>query len=111
MTAKIKSIESLKNIKSPMLETKDGFVIDWNSRYFQSDFPQGLIIIKSIAKIVNTSSPNIDRVIMWYQKCTGLKFYNEDGSFGKDIVLCNIPQNYGIHTPIDLIRFYQNTNC
>lgn len=110
MTAKIRSIESLRNIKSPMLETKDGFVIDWNSRYFQSDFPQGLIIIKSIAKIVNISSPYIDRIIMWYQNCTGLEFYNEDGSFGKDIVLCNTPQNYGIHTSIDLIKFYQNAD-
>ena len=107
MTKKISSIASLKHIPSPMIETNEGYVIDWSSRYFTSDFPDGLMIIKSIGLITSTPTPQIDEIIMWYQSMIGKEYIKSGRELGKDSIECNIPQNNGIFTKEDLIRFYE----
>ena len=106
MTDKIRSIWSLGAIKSPMVSNDDGYAVDWGSRYFQSDFPHGLLIIKSISKIVNVDTPTIDLIIGWYQDSLGKSYVLKDGTFGKDILECNIPHNFGIDSLEKLRLFY-----
>ncbi|MDD6252762.1 MAG: NAD/NADP octopine/nopaline dehydrogenase family protein [Bacteroidales bacterium] len=72
MTAKIKSIESFKNIESPMVEVEGGWEPDFNSRYFTEDFPYGLRMIYELAHRNGVSCPNIDKVFEWgMEKCQG----------------------------------------
>lgn len=68
MTAKLRSIQAFKGILSPMTETEGGWQLDWNSRYFISDFPYGLKIIRDLARIFDTSTPEMDTLWMWFEQ-------------------------------------------
>ena len=71
MTKKIRSIKSLHNLSSPMKKQGEGWIPDFNSRYFTADFPYGLAIIEELAEIVGISAPNIKNIMNWYRKVTG----------------------------------------
>lgn len=71
LTAKMRSIESLHNLGSPMVKKGDGFIPDFNSRYFKADFPYGLAIIKSFADVLGIDVPNVDDTLNWYRTLTG----------------------------------------
>lgn len=93
LTEKIKSIKSLRNIKTPMIRTNKGYIPDFKNRYFKADFPYGLEIIKEISLLFNNLTPNIDEVLDWYYKITDTK---------KEFYL----RNFGINTIEDFIRIY-----
>lgn len=65
---KIKSIDAFKGIKSPMVETEQGWIPDFNSRYFTEDFGYGLKFIYQLARKNKIISPNIDKVFLWGSK-------------------------------------------
>lgn len=94
---KLRSIQAFKEIKSPMIKVDNGYKVDWDSRYFTEDFPYGLSIIKAFAEIYNLKTPYIDKVLNWY--------YNISNNIMSD----RIPQNFGIITPYDVIKFYKNS--
>ena len=71
LARKLRSIEAFKGIKAPMKETAEGFVPDFQSRYFTEDFPYGLALVKRLAKEHNVSVPTIDRVLEWGMKTLG----------------------------------------
>lgn len=108
MTKKLRSIQSLSGILSPMVETEDGFKVDWNSRYFRADFPYGLAIIRGIADLVGVDVPSVDTVLSWYADQIGSEYYSKDGSFtGSGLAETGIPQNYGICSKDMLISLYK----
>jgi hypothetical protein len=104
LTRKICSIESFKGIPTPMLTTADGFVPDFQSRYFTEDVPYGLLIIKGVAEITATATPAIDTILTWAQKMMDKEYLVGTKLDGKDIAGSPIPQNSGITTIDDLIR-------
>lgn len=106
LTKKISSIPSLSTLKSPMTETNKGYKVDYSSRYFTADFPDGIVIIKSIALLCDVHTPMMDKIIFWYQKMTNKVYFKDSKTFGKDIVECNCPQNYGISNLMDFINYY-----
>lgn len=65
MTRKIQSIEAFSTILSPMKQTEEGWLPDFNSRYFTEDFPFGLRFIWELAHKNNVNTPTIDRVYEW----------------------------------------------
>lgn len=65
MTAKLRSIESLSTILSPMKQVNGGWVPDFESRYFTEDFPFGLKNIYELAKDNYINCPNIEKVFNW----------------------------------------------
>lgn len=65
LTAKIRSIEAFKTIKSPMRLNGSGWIPDFNSRYFTEDFAYGLKFIKDTAAKQNMTTPFIDMVYNW----------------------------------------------
>lgn len=71
MTAKIRSIKSLHELKSPMKKLPNGWIPDFDSRYFTADFPYGLAIIEELADIIGFFAPNIHKTMDWYRKVTG----------------------------------------
>ena len=65
LTNKIRSIEAFQSIKSPMVETTDGYILDVKSRYFTEDFPYGLKYIKDLAEKNSLNTPMIEEVYNW----------------------------------------------
>ena len=68
LTRKLRSIAAFQTIKAPMKQTENGFVPDFESRYFTEDFPYGLQIVKDLAKAHQIETPVIDRVLLWGNK-------------------------------------------
>ena len=66
MTAKIRNMEELKGLGSPMCKSGNGWKVDWNSRYFTADFPFGLKILIDIAKLFDVETPEMNKVWKWY---------------------------------------------
>ena len=71
MTKKIRSIKSLHNLTSPMKQVENGWIPDFQSRYFTADFPFGLAIIEELASVLNFDAPHICDTMAWYRKVTG----------------------------------------
>jgi len=104
LTRKISGIASFKEIPTPMLEIENGFIPDFQSRYFTEDIPFGLLIIKGVAAIAGTATPVIDTVITWAQMMMHKEYIINGKLEGKDIAETLIPQNAGIVTTAELIR-------
>lgn len=107
MTAKLSSISSFQNIKSPMKQVDNGWIPDFTSRYFLSDFPYGLCIIKSFAHILNINTPMIDKVLKWYAYICGKEYYVFDKFCGKDLAHLPLPQNHNLIDKECIYKFYK----
>jgi len=106
MSNKIRSIKAFKDIKAPMIKDAGRYIPDFNSRYFKEDFPYGLCIIKSFCYIAGIGTPIIDEMLQWYASTNNLEYY-VDGKFeGKDLEDLLLPQNYGINSVADIVKFY-----
>lgn len=72
MTRKISTIPAFKGLLSPMRElSAGGWVPDFSSRYFESDFRYGLRCIQEIARLASVPTPLIDEVLSWFYEVTG----------------------------------------
>lgn len=66
MAEKLKSIKAFKGLISPMKQAGQGWIPDFESRYFVADFSYGLKVIKDIAELFEVSTPHINTVWKWY---------------------------------------------
>ena len=69
LAKKFHDIPAFKGILSPMVQTPEGFVPDFHSRYFTEDFPYGMRYIVETAAKVQAPIPTIDRVYQWGCSC------------------------------------------
>ena len=65
LTRKISSIAAFQSIESPMKRVAEGWIPDFESRYFTEDFPFGLKYIWTLAKDLKVETPTIDKVYEW----------------------------------------------
>ena len=65
LAAKLSSIAGFKGITSPMIQTEEGWIPDFKSRYFTEDFPYGLKYIWQLARDHDIPTPVIDEVYQW----------------------------------------------
>lgn len=65
LAKKISSIPAFLSITAPMIQTDQGWIPDFSSRYFTEDFPFGLKYIKDLSTQHNISTPHIDQVLSW----------------------------------------------
>ena len=65
LTRKISSIAAFQSIESPMKRVEDGWIPDFESRYFTEDFPFGLKYIWTLANELDVPIPTIDKVYKW----------------------------------------------
>jgi hypothetical protein len=107
LTEKIRSIKSLSNIDSPLIEKDNMYFIDTNSRYFQEDFPFGLCIIKDFSVIANIDTPFIDKILNWYSSFFNLEYFVNGVFNGKDIHNLPLPRNFGINTKENVYNYYK----
>jgi len=109
MTAKLASIKAFENIKTPMIRTESGnFVPDKENRYFTNDFPFGLCVVRGFADILKVPTPEIDKVLKWYEGFAGVKYFEGDRFCGKDLAATAIPQNFRLKTKESIIDFYNS---
>lgn len=71
LTNKLRSIESLKGIKTPVISEGNKFIPDLSSRYFTADFPYGLSILKQLADFMEVEAVNIAETLEWYYNLSG----------------------------------------
>lgn len=90
---KLRSIPSLHNLSSPMVQVEGGWIPDFNSRYFTADFPYGLAIIEQVAQIVGMDVPNISKTMAWYRNVSGDKNRLELSAYG----ICTIQDIYRLY--------------
>ena len=107
MTEKISNIIAFKSIKTPMIATEQGYIPDFKSRYFLEDFPYGLCIIKGFCEIVRLKTPSINKVLMWFEKIAGIKYYIDGRFEGKDLKDLPLPKNYGLNSVEDIVAYYK----
>ena len=65
LTRKISSIPAFQTITSPMKRVEEGWIPDFESRYFTEDFPFGLKYIWTLANELNVDVPTIDKIYKW----------------------------------------------
>lgn len=106
MTTKIKSISSLSDITSPLIHRGKYYFLDADSRYFTEDFPFGLCVIKAFSLICGIETFTIDRVLKWYENVFKKEYYLNNQFCGKDLKCTSIPQNFGINTLSDVMKYY-----
>ncbi|MFT5872006.1 MAG: opine dehydrogenase [Clostridium sp.] len=107
MTAQISNKPALKNVLSPLIKTENGYIPDFNSRYFQEDFSYGLCIIKSFCELAKVKTPIIDKILMWFENFSGVEYYVDGRFIGKDLKGLPLPQNFGIKSIEDIFAFYK----
>lgn len=103
LTAKIRSIPSLKGIQSPMAASGAGWIPDLNSRYFTEDVPFGTVAIKAVAEMAGIQTPRIDGFIAWMQRHLQAAYVVEGRLNVPGCKGLPIPQNYGFFTLSDLL--------
>lgn len=107
MTKKLKSIEAFKVVKVPLVCKDNKYYPDWNNRMFTEDFPFGIAVIKYFAVLTETKVPTIDKILKFYKEKTGICYFNDDDSFGKDIENTGVPALYGLDTLEKITDFYK----
>lgn len=65
LTRKIRSIAAFQGIQAPMRQTPEGYIPDFQSRYFTEDFPFGLRFIRQLLHDQGIPCPHIDEVFAW----------------------------------------------
>ena len=75
---KIRSITAFKGIKTPLKEVDGGYIPDFSSRYFISDFAYGLTILYQVARFVQVPTPTIDMLLNWFRE---LRICNQSFDF------------------------------
>ena len=106
MSRKLKSIESFKVVAVPLKQEGDGYIPDLESRMFVEDYPFGVCIIKDFALILGVETPTVDMLLDFYEKLSGHKYFDSDGSYTEEIKNTGIPGINGLKTKEDIIRFY-----
>lgn len=67
MTAKIRSIAAFKGLTTPMKRVGNGWIPDFDSRYFKTDFPYGIKIICDICELFGVEHANAEKLWSWYR--------------------------------------------
>lgn len=106
LTLKFHSIPSYYPLTLPMIREAGGYRPDFSSRFYTEDMPFGVSIIKGLGLLAGVGTPTIDIILDWYFQMTGKRYFETDGSFGKDIEETAIPQLFGINNTEALKEFY-----
>ena len=94
LTKKLRSIQSLSRIFSPMKQTADGWVPDFDNRYFSCDFHFGLDLLEQFAAILRVNAPMMNEIMNWYRRAVRV---NEHA--------LELAQS-GLHSKQDIYDFY-----
>jgi hypothetical protein len=92
----VRSNKAYEEIMHPLVETTDGrFLPDFTSRYLTEDIPFGMVPLKGMAKLLEVSTPTMDKVIAWAQELLGKEYLVNGALEGKDLHETSCPQSCG----------------
>ena len=77
LARKLRSIEAFKGIPAPMKPVANGFIPDFQSRYFTEDFPYGLAIVRRLMQEHQIPAPTIERIYQWGISSVGASADNQ----------------------------------
>lgn len=103
MTRTIRSIRALKGLKVPLRATADGYVPDFEHRFFTEDIYHGLVSVRGIASLAGVRTPAIDKVLRWAGRLVGRRFIRGGRLLASENPDLPIPENFGIHTREELV--------
>jgi len=98
VTGVFKTNVGLTGFRSPMKEEDGKWLIDFKSRYFTEDIPEGLCMYKGIAELAGVPTPTIDFIIGFFQKFMGKEYVKDGKLAGADVGETKSPQRFGITT-------------
>ncbi len=107
MATVFRSNQRLNKAKAPMLQTENGFVPDFSSRFWLDDIPFGLCVVFGIAEILGVAMPVTAKMISTQQAWLGKRYITTGDAprlAGEDVGETNAPQRYGVSTPDALRR-------
>merc|ERR1712217_197709 len=87
-----------KGFKCPLKQEGDGWVPDFENRYFTEDIPCGLCTYKGVAELFGIKTPFIDELVGWAQRHMGKEYIVNGALTGKDVPEMFVPQRWGITT-------------
>ncbi len=94
-----------QGLTHPMLETGDGkFMPNFKYRYLSEDVPNGMVVTKGIAELLDVPTPNMDTIIEFAQEKLGKSYLVSGRVAGPDIKETRAPQRFGIHSIDDFIK-------
>ena len=85
-------------IPTPMNRVEDGYIPNYQSRFFLEDIPYGLVVLKGLAELVGVATPTIDRVLTWCQEKMGRQYLVQGKLQGSDVAESGAPQRWGIQS-------------
>jgi opine dehydrogenase len=106
LSQKIKSIKAFKGIETEMIYTREGYMPDFQSRYFLEDIPFGLVMLRGIGEITKVKTPTMDLIIQWAQLHMDKQFIDNGKLNGKDMSNTSAPQMFNINSLENLVDFY-----
>ena len=77
LARKLRSIEAFNGIPAPMKPVANGFMPDFQSRYFTEDFPYGLAIVRRLMQEHQIPAPTIERIYQWGISSVGASADNQ----------------------------------
>jgi hypothetical protein len=86
---------SYTGLLAPMIESENGFVPDFQSRYLTEDMPYGLLVMRGIAELAGVAMPMVDEVVFWAQSRLGKRYMVEGKLQGAELLSTRTPQRYG----------------
>ena len=76
---------TLNNIKTPVIKSSTGYDISKKSRFFTDDIFYGLCIFKSIAQYLDLETLQLDELLRWAAKITGIVILDKDNHLSKTL--------------------------
>ncbi|CAG8685433.1 16220_t:CDS:2, partial [Funneliformis caledonium] len=81
-----------------------GYKPDFSTRYMWDDIPYGLVVLRSVASLLDVEVPCIDEVLYWGQSVMGKEYLVDGELIGKDIHETGAVSNFGILSPEELFE-------
>jgi hypothetical protein len=106
MTKKLKSIKPFKAVMVPLVDREQGYTVDLKSRMFVEDYPFGICVIKDFSIMTGVKTPTVDLLLKFYERLSGHKYFEDDGSYTEEINHTGIPGINGLNTVEEIIKFY-----
>ncbi len=93
-------------IRTPMNQVEDGWVPNYQSRFFLEDIPYGVVVLKGLAELAGVPTPMFDRILTWAQEKMGCEYLVDGKLQGEHIAESGAPQRFGLNSLEDLIQTF-----
>lgn len=109
LTQFFRNCASFKGEAQHYKKVGEGYVPNFECRYFKEDFPYGLLTIRAVAQLFDVPTPMIDDILIWGQRHLGGEYLVNGKVNVPGLRDAGIPQLFGIHTARQLLDFVRSS--